>query len=248
MRGLRIFVFIALLSFACGIGWGWKVRRDRAAMSEQDLATVKTVRVLALSSIVPQKSLADFQTSHPVKVELDVAATPAELLTKWAEAKAAKRDPDLVTLLYSQVPDASRALKLQPLDSKRLPHFVWISRDFVDWPRSNEWPTTAPLVWGFDGWAQKKAPEGKKTLWVVTLAMTSSASALDEVYTVADWLLTMESAVVRTKEAKFATTSLEAENSDLEEETKASRLRNIPLTDYVLDSIETPEIKEPESE
>ncbi len=249
MRGLRILLFVVIpLSFAFGVAWGWKVRRDRAAKTVAEQSSVKTVRVLALDRMIPRETIQEFEASRPVRVELNEAASPTELVAKWNDAKTRGQEPDLVTLLYSQIPDTSKELKLQPLDEKRLPFYVWISRDFVDWPHSRDWPTTAPLAWGLDGWALRKAPPGKSSLWVVTLAMTSSARDVDETHAFADWLLARSAAIQRAKGSTFASASLETEASDLDEKLKPSFLRKIPLTDYVVDTVSPAGIIERESE
>lgn len=251
MRGLRFLFFIVIpLSFAFGLGWGWKIRRDRAALGVET-PSVKVVRVLSLPNLAPRSALTDYETARVVKVEVEEAATPADLIRAWDDLKAKGVEPDLVTLLYSQIPDVSRALKLQPLELSRLPTFQRISKDFVDWPRSNEWPTTAPIAWGFDGWALAKPPAGKKVLWVATLARTAGSADADEAHALADHLLSRAVAVARVKASGFASTSLETETApEVARESKPSHLRAQPLTDYVLDEIAvtSSDVTAPESE
>jgi hypothetical protein len=241
MRGLRILLLVVLpLSFAFGLAWGWRIHRDREARGARTEA-VKTVRLLSLRGLVPSSTLKDLESIAPVKVEMTEVATPGEILAAWAQAKAAGHEPDLVTLLYSQIPETSKAVKIQPLTEARLASYKWISKDFVDWPRSKEWPTTAPLSWGFDGWALAKPPKDKKVLWVATLAMTSGCVNVDEAHVVAEWLIARKSAIDRARETKLPSTSLETETADVDASLKPSNLRRIPLTDYVIDApVETP--------
>lgn len=255
MRGLRILLFVVIpLSFAFGIGWGWKVRRDREASQDARSSSLKIVRVLALPHLVPKAPLQDFETSSLIRVEVTEAATPHDLAAKWMALKAQNKEPDLVTLLYSQIPETSKALKLQPLTQSKLPSYASISKDFIDWPQAREWPTTVPIAWGFDGWAilksPPKAPTEKKVLWVATLAMTSGCVNTQEAHSVAEFLISRPAAVARVQESSFASTSLETETaSGIDESMKPSALRRVPLTDYMVDAVEMKsEIKEPESE
>ncbi|MES2962404.1 MAG: hypothetical protein V4760_00845, partial [Bdellovibrionota bacterium] len=147
-------------------------------------------------------------------------------------------EPDFVTLLYSQIPETSKAVRIQPLTEARLASYKWQSKDFLDWPGSGEWPTTVPLAWGFDGWASVSPPATqapKKVLWVATLAMTSGCTNVDEAHLVAEWLIARKSSIDRAIGSKFASTSVETETASLDESLKPSYLRRVPLTDYVLD-------------
>jgi spermidine/putrescine-binding protein len=244
MRGLRILLFVVLpVSFVFGLAWGWKVRRDREARGTQ-AASVKVVRILSLPHLVPRAALTDFETSALLEVEVTEVSSPTELVAKWTEMKARDLEPDLVTLLYTQIPETSKALKIQPFNESLLTNFGRISKDFLDWPQSHEWPTTAPLAWGIDGWSQRppyKPTTEKKLLWVATLAMTSGCSNPQEAHAVADFLISGPAAIARVVESRLPSTSLETEAApEVAEELKPSMLRRVPLTDYV--------IKEPERE
>lgn len=170
MRSKLSWPFVALIvfAFAVGVGWGFKLIRNRA-VEEGRLEAEAKLRILAPPGIFSRDLLLEFQRREKIEVEVSNETFPASLLRR--ALKSAPGQYDAAVVFHYQVSALRAERKLASLYDTRVKFPIAIAPDFRKLPNDRNLMDTAPLLWGLIGTATKKEFSGKPQIafWPSTL-------------------------------------------------------------------------------
>jgi spermidine/putrescine-binding protein len=224
------FLLFTVATIIVGLSAGF-VLRQRSQESSHVVRSAEPLQLLSYKGVIDPLLLQEFTKATHVQVEMQEAADEGELWQLFSKMNEEKPF-DVVLLSSDQISRASSETRIQPLSEETAPGLIRIAPDF-NFIAEKLGVRTLPLLWGLH-----EHTDEKSSLWVYAFALTAKSKRQRSALIFLDYLTGPAASLSLVNSSHLASTVSSLNNEKIDDKSKPSFLKTIPLSSYNLEGLD----------